>query len=382
MSGRRLDVTATQAVSSLLAALTGAIAASGLGIAGTIVGAAFMSLAGTVGAAVYQHYLARSNQRLRAAASNLAPKASGNAVAAAVLRHHLPVDPDATARLRPDGTAGSRPGVEEPDGADGRTASSRAGAAGSQNTTRTAPRPASGPRGAGAGREGAARTAPACGTRPGAGTARGPGSPDAEETQVRPAFGGRSAAARLGPGGRAAGAGEADAAARGNSAAATVAADIAAAVVGGHLNGPPGAGAGGPGVARSRRRWLVLAGAVLGAFIVAMGAVTAVEAIAGRPLETLIWSRPGSGTTIGSVVGHPAATPAGTGRSSTPPPRRPPSVSVSPGSTSPSPVAPTPNPTPTGSVSPTSPASSAPGSGTSAGTGTTAPAVPSTSGGQ
>jgi hypothetical protein len=50
MSGRRLDVTATQAVSSMLAALTGAIAASGLGIAGTIIGAAFMSLASTVGA--------------------------------------------------------------------------------------------------------------------------------------------------------------------------------------------------------------------------------------------------------------------------------------------------------------------------------------------
>jgi hypothetical protein len=66
MSGRRLDVTGTQAVASMLAALTGAIAASGLGIAGTIIGAAFMSLAGTVGAAIYKHYLARSRERLRA----------------------------------------------------------------------------------------------------------------------------------------------------------------------------------------------------------------------------------------------------------------------------------------------------------------------------
>ena len=71
MSGRRLDVTATQAVSSMLAALTGAIAASGLGIAGTIIGAAFMSLAGTVGAAIYKHYLGRSREKLREAATSL-----------------------------------------------------------------------------------------------------------------------------------------------------------------------------------------------------------------------------------------------------------------------------------------------------------------------
>jgi hypothetical protein len=86
MSGRRLDVTPTQAVSSLLATLTGAFAASGLGIAGTIIGAAFMSLASTVGAAIYKHYLGRSNEKLRAAATSLAPKASGGGVAAAVLR--------------------------------------------------------------------------------------------------------------------------------------------------------------------------------------------------------------------------------------------------------------------------------------------------------
>jgi hypothetical protein len=53
MSARRPDVTALHAVSSLLATLTGAIAASGLGIAGTLIGAAIMSLASTVGAAVY-----------------------------------------------------------------------------------------------------------------------------------------------------------------------------------------------------------------------------------------------------------------------------------------------------------------------------------------
>ena len=35
MDGRRMDVSATQVIASLLAALTGAIAASTLGVAGT-----------------------------------------------------------------------------------------------------------------------------------------------------------------------------------------------------------------------------------------------------------------------------------------------------------------------------------------------------------
>jgi hypothetical protein len=51
---------------------------------------------------------------------------------------------------------------------------------------------------------------------------------------------------------------------------------------------------------------------VLAVFLVAMGAGTAVEAIDGKRLETLIWHRAGSGTMIGSVVGHqpPGTTPA------------------------------------------------------------------------
>src|SRR5689334_8120034 len=73
MSGRRFDVTAIQAVSSMLAALTGAVAASSLGIAGTMIGAGLMSLASTVGAAIYKHYISSGNERLRAAAATLAP---------------------------------------------------------------------------------------------------------------------------------------------------------------------------------------------------------------------------------------------------------------------------------------------------------------------
>ena len=98
-----VDVTATQAVASMMAALTGAIAASGLGIAGTIIGAAFMSLASTVGSAIYKHYLTRSNERLRAAAASLAPKASHSAVASAVARHHAQPGPIQPGAAQPGG---------------------------------------------------------------------------------------------------------------------------------------------------------------------------------------------------------------------------------------------------------------------------------------
>ena len=68
MNGRRIDLSATQVIASLLAAVTGAIAASTLGIAGTIIGTAVMSVASTAVASIYKHYIARSRERLRKAA--------------------------------------------------------------------------------------------------------------------------------------------------------------------------------------------------------------------------------------------------------------------------------------------------------------------------
>jgi hypothetical protein len=67
MAGRRIDLSATQVIASMLAAVTGAVAASYLGIAGTVVGAAVMSVASTVVASVYKHYIGRSRERLQAA---------------------------------------------------------------------------------------------------------------------------------------------------------------------------------------------------------------------------------------------------------------------------------------------------------------------------
>jgi hypothetical protein len=340
MSGRRLDVTATQAVSSMLAALTGAIAASGLGIAGTIIGAAFMSLAGTVGAAIYKHYLGRSKEKLREAATSLAPKAATHPAAAAVLRHSLRLDPELTARLRPDGQAVVETRADPP-GADHEQPAALA------------------------------------------------------DTRVETAVAGPARHAR-------ATTGAPSAFTRDDSAAAAVAANIAAAVLGdrgtlGHeslgytaaehpvtdpdggaagRDRPPGGGAGSRSPARRRRRWLAMAGAVLATFVVAMSAVTAVEAIAGKPLESLIWHKSGSGTTIGSVVENRPSSRATTTPGTSPAPSQ--SPSARPSSISPSPS--TTSPAPSTSVSPSLQTSPSPTSSPSGSTGTSAaPSAPATS---
>ena len=68
MSGPRgIQLSGTQIIASVLATLTGAIAASYLGVAGTLVGAAVGSLASTMGTEVYKVYLQRSQERLRSA---------------------------------------------------------------------------------------------------------------------------------------------------------------------------------------------------------------------------------------------------------------------------------------------------------------------------
>ena len=82
MSGRRIELSATQVIASMLAAVTGAVAASYTGIAGTMIGVAVMSVASTAGGAVYKHYLGRSQERLRSAAVVIAP------VIAPLANHH------------------------------------------------------------------------------------------------------------------------------------------------------------------------------------------------------------------------------------------------------------------------------------------------------
>ncbi|MDL4775024.1 hypothetical protein [Actinomadura xylanilytica] len=63
---RRLpDVSTTQLVASGVATLAAAIGASYLGVYGTIIGAAFMSVASTAGASVFKHYLDQGKEQIK-----------------------------------------------------------------------------------------------------------------------------------------------------------------------------------------------------------------------------------------------------------------------------------------------------------------------------
>jgi hypothetical protein len=61
----RLEISLTQVIGSALAAVSAAFAASWLGVAGTLLGAAAVSVIATVGTSVYSHSLRRTRARLR-----------------------------------------------------------------------------------------------------------------------------------------------------------------------------------------------------------------------------------------------------------------------------------------------------------------------------
>lgn len=61
---QKFELSVPQIGGSALAAVTAAVAASYLGVAGTVIGAAVMSVASTVGTAVYTHYLKRTGDQV------------------------------------------------------------------------------------------------------------------------------------------------------------------------------------------------------------------------------------------------------------------------------------------------------------------------------
>lgn len=63
----RVSLSPTQILAGSLAAVTSAVAASKLGVGGTLAGAAVGSIVATVGQAYYEHYLDRTRHRLRSA---------------------------------------------------------------------------------------------------------------------------------------------------------------------------------------------------------------------------------------------------------------------------------------------------------------------------
>jgi hypothetical protein len=123
--------------------------------------------------------------------------------------------------------------------------------------------------------------------------------------------------------------------------------DLSAGGSGSEGNGDP-AGRGGTGLRRVRGRWVVVGAGAVATFALALGAITGIEAAAGKPLSGLAGRDSGGGTTLGRATGGDG----GSGRT-TPSPT--PTPTTSGGATS---TAPAPGRGPT--VSPTAPSSPAP----------------------
>jgi hypothetical protein len=403
MSGRRIELSATQVIASMLAAVTGAVAASTLGIAGTVVGAAVMSVASTAVAAVYKHYIARSRERLRAAAEAARiPPLVGSGAAGAIRRLQRATQ---TTQQTSQATA-KVPGDRRAAGADADKTEVFPAVGFSQHRWRDADRAngfARHPNGPaddatevidGVAAAGAAEADGGSAAQAGGGTAEvgdgsaaeagGEGTAQAGEGSAAEAGGGSAAEAGGGSaaeagGGSAADSGDGSAADSGDGStdAAVPSAGLPAGLADSQTGEPGGddaaAGIAAPEeVGRSRwRRPLVLAGVALGVFLLAMGGITAFEAVAGKPLDAIVGGKHNSGTTVGSLIGGQSAHTAP--RRTTPAPT--PTPTTTPGaSTSPSPTpTPTPTTTPTPTPTPTrSPgASTAPSSGASADPATT-----------
>ena len=195
MKSRRIELSTSQVAASVLATITGTVMTSFLGVAGTLIGAAVISVVSTAGAAVYRYYLGRTGERLRSIGPVVV---SHTRVAGQGLRE--------VGRLRVLGSAGGE-------------------------------------------------------DHPGHSSDGDPSDHDPLTTQfpaVDPSSGGRA-------------------------------------------HRPDAEGEASRGV-RWKSRWLMLAGVSAGIFVVVIGGITLVEAMAGKPVSNLVWHKNGSGTTVGDAV--------------------------------------------------------------------------------
>ncbi len=317
MSGPRgIQLSGSQVIASVLATLTGAVAASYLGIGGTLVGAAVGSIASTMGTEIYKVYLQRSQERLRSAGQ--------------VLYH-------SAARTRTGNTMSQT----------------------------------------GAGAASGGRQAASGGTDPREGTARDLadretevwdrrqyGVPrDSRETQMIPgratqwngAANGRSSNGGSGNGGP--GNGTPNRGGRPD--------DTASQNAQGNFTeeGPAGDDAGRGSLwgavtsffgGLTRQQWLTYGGVAAGFFLVVVAGITVFELMIGKPVSSALHGRPGSGTSLGDTLSshsspkqkvrtHPSSSSSATPTGSTTP------------SPTPSAVTSSGTPTPSTSVAPSSP---------------------------
>ncbi|MEU6744340.1 hypothetical protein [Streptosporangium sandarakinum] len=114
---QRFDLSLPQIIGGALATMTAAVAASYLGVAGTVIGAAVMSVGSTVGGAVYTHYLKQTGSRLpflsrQEAGDDPPKKVEGNgelATAALATVREAPARTHGEVRARTHGEVSARP---------------------------------------------------------------------------------------------------------------------------------------------------------------------------------------------------------------------------------------------------------------------------------
>jgi hypothetical protein len=127
--------------------------------------------------------------------------------------------------------------------------------------------------------------------------------------------------------------------------------------------GPERKAPAGHGLRRARGRWVLVGAGAVAAFALALGAITGIEAAAGKPLSGLAGQESGGGTTLGRATGAdsgsdrgtpsptPAPTTSGGATSTAPSPGNGPTVS--PSAPSSPPASPAPAPTQQSTQAPT-----------------------------
>jgi hypothetical protein len=369
MSDRpHIELNTVQVVASVLAAVTGAVLTSYLGVGGTVVGTAVGSIATTSGFAIYKHYLGRTKERIDHVAPVIVEHArvwtptSGYPTSRAA--HHGNGAALRSANGSPASAGSGRPEDQQTQPMQawdpGRPGAQSAGEeAGPPAQPSGTPGP-SGPGQPGAGQPGAGEPGsgqpdsgqpgsgqPGAG-QPGAGQP-GAGEPPREFGTVRMAGNGDGGGAANGatPGTARDGEGGDNAPGNGNG--------------NGNGNQPRG------GILRGRPRWVGVAATSAAVFVLVIVAITVFELATGKPLAATVRGQQGSGTTLsgGSAGSSGHGTPQPT-QSATPSQS---ATSPSTGQTAPQPssgssTSPAPSSVPSPSVAPsvkaTPPAPSAP----------------------
>lgn len=240
-NGPRIELSTVQVVASVLAAVTGAVLTSYLGVGGTVIGAAVASFASTAGFAVYKHFLGRTKERL-------------NEVTPVIVEHARVWNP----------TSGHLAAGRRAGNGLGRTGSGgSAGAAVNQGEHPTQPIRVWDPA-TQAGQQTAAESRqPGLSGQPAQSTQPDQPSPDQLSPGQPPPDGPPPGRVHVANGGH-----------------------------------------GGPGKNGSSRRprWLMAAATSLAVFVAVIAGITVFELATGKPIAALVWGHSGSGTTVGNVV--------------------------------------------------------------------------------